>query len=171
MPYKDPEKRRTYHRAYLREWQKRNPDRVRKYAREYARAHREERAKYHAIYYVANRKRLIAYVVNTRDREAHRATQAKRRAAPGSYTIQEWKDKVMLFAGCCAYCGEDRPLGPDHKIPLSRGGTHDISNIVPACFPCNSKKRAQTAYEFLGLIPKVASSIDIQASSRQSLNK
>lgn len=39
----------------------------------------------------------------------------------------------------CFYCG-----GPyehdDHVIPLSRGGTHERANIVPACQPCNNRK-------------------------------
>lgn len=30
---------------------------------------------------------------------------------------------------------------PDHVIPLSRGGSNSITNVVPACKPCNSGKR------------------------------
>ena len=36
---------------------------------------------------------------------------------------------VALFANVCAYCGESRPLVRDHKVPLVRGGTNDITNI------------------------------------------
>ena len=38
--------------------------------------------------------------------------------------------------GVCYYCGrrvKPEELTMDHKIPLSRGGTSDRSNIVPAC--------------------------------------
>ncbi len=28
-------------------------------------------------------------------------------------------------------------------IPLARGGTHDIDNLVPACASCNSSKGAK----------------------------
>jgi len=42
----------------------------------------------------------------------------------------------QLERGICYYCGRRvgaSNLTMDHKIPLSRGGTSDRSNIVPAC--------------------------------------
>jgi len=36
----------------------------------------------------------------------------------------------------------------DHRIPLSRGGRHEIENITPACKPCNSRKHTRTEEEF-----------------------
>lgn len=35
MPFKDPEKKKNYHRDYLRRWSKTNPRRMAKYAREF----------------------------------------------------------------------------------------------------------------------------------------
>jgi 5-methylcytosine-specific restriction endonuclease McrA len=93
--------------------------------------------------YVANRDGYLRRAIARRVRE---------RGAPGSYTAQEWRDKVELLGGCCIYCGrDDVKLGPDHKVPLSRGGSNDIENIVPACRSCNSRKRTRTAHEYLGL--------------------
>lgn len=87
--------------------------------------------------------------------ESRRAATARRRArkrgAPGSYTAAEWLDKLALFANLCAYCGMGGPLTVDHKIPLTRGGSNDITNIVPACKPCNSRKFTKTAAEFLAV--------------------
>ena len=77
---------------------------------------------------------------------------ARLKRAGGSHTAQEWREKCALLANLCIYCGEARPLVRDHKVPLSRGGTDDITNIVPACRSCNSKKRSQTAHEYLGLV-------------------
>lgn len=49
----------------------------------------------------------------------------------------------------CGYCGATGKLECDHKIPVSRGGSDDLSNLVTACFSCNRSKRAMTAEEFV----------------------
>ncbi len=83
---------------------------------------------------------------------------ARRRAmkanAPGSYTLAEWIEKCAMFANLCAYCGEAKLLTVDHKVPLSRGGSNDITNIVPACGPCNSRKHTRTAHEYLEVLAR-----------------
>ena len=45
------------------------------------------------------------------------------------------------FDYCCAYCGSDDRMEIEHVRPISKGGAHDISNIVPACQKCNASKR------------------------------
>lgn len=58
--------------------------------------------------------------------------------------------KAQLAKGECHYChGHFAPdqLTMDHIIPVARGGTSDKSNVVPACFPCNQAKSAQTPAE------------------------
>ena len=79
--------------------------------------------------------------------------QANRRARKsgngGSHTLQEWREKCALFANLCAYCGEPKPLQRDHRVPLTRGGTNDIDNIVPACASCNASKHTKTDREFI----------------------
>jgi 5-methylcytosine-specific restriction endonuclease McrA len=53
---------------------------------------------------------------------------------------------LLIRCNCqCMYCG--RPLEPvpkswalDHFVPLSKGGRHEIDNIVPACCACNNLK-------------------------------
>lgn len=50
----------------------------------------------------------------------------------------------------CQYCGKcGGDLECDHIVPVSRGGTNDISNLVTACKECNRKKAAKTAEEWL----------------------
>jgi 5-methylcytosine-specific restriction endonuclease McrA len=92
-----------------------------------------------------------AWVKANRDRVTHYA--ARRRAFKfgngGRHTLTEWREKLELFAGCCAYCGEAKPLERDHKTPLSRGGGDGIGNIAPACKSCNSAKGSRTAAEFI----------------------
>ena len=46
----------------------------------------------------------------------------------------------------CFYCGAkagDVELHIDHVVPVSKGGTNDFDNLVPACKPCNSGKLAK----------------------------
>lgn len=50
----------------------------------------------------------------------------------------------------CVYCGQRGGyLECDHVIPISRGGSNDISNLVTACFTCNRSKRNKTPEEWL----------------------
>lgn len=56
----------------------------------------------------------------------------------------------------CYYCGElcTSDMEFDHKIPLSRDGQNNISNIVIACRNCNQQKFIMTDTEFLrGTLP------------------
>ncbi len=57
------------------------------------------------------------------------------------------------------YCGTEMLLGVpnsnpqqetlDHKIPLSRGGRHEVLNWCLACRNCNQRKHTKTAEEFV----------------------
>lgn len=56
----------------------------------------------------------------------------------------------------CQYCGghpPDKILECDHVIPVSKGGTDDINNLVTSCFECNRGKRDHE----LGVIPSTLS--------------
>lgn len=68
-----------------------------------------------------------------------------RLGAHGKYHSREqWLRIVKLFNRQCFYCGE-RCEDPqkEHIIPVCRGGTDHISNIVPACRWCNQNELAQ----------------------------
>jgi 5-methylcytosine-specific restriction protein A len=41
----------------------------------------------------------------------------------------------------CSYCGTPGPSQTDHVVPLTRGGSSTLDNLVPACQACNLKKR------------------------------
>lgn len=52
----------------------------------------------------------------------------------------------------CLYCGLNMSKSPrlrcvDHVIPYSRGGSHQVCNLVTSCKTCNQKKWAHTPTE------------------------
>lgn len=157
------EKRRAYQAAYraARREEERARDRAHAAARRAAdplyerrqhAKHRVKRNAYSRAYDAANRDRARAYAIAHAAEKAQRSVVRRARllSAPGSHTLAEWREKVALFGGCCVYCGRsDRPLTRDHKVPLARGGSDGIANIVPACGSCNSRKGTRTAAEFL----------------------
>ena len=79
--------------------------------------------------------------------EYHRVQVLRRRQVGGSHTIGEWEALKAATGNkclCCGVNGDEVALTRDHVVPLSKGGTDDISNIQPLCASCNSKKRART---------------------------
>jgi 5-methylcytosine-specific restriction endonuclease McrA len=63
----------------------------------------------------------------------------------------------------CWYCDvkvgrSGQPMHRDHRIPVSRGGTDDLDNLVIACAKCNLSKSTMTDKEFFwfnGLDPYI----------------
>ena len=85
--------------------------------------------------------------------EAMRAARER-----GRHTAQEWFALVRSVDSTCYYCGLQCRRWPnhmritkDHKLPVSRGGSDAIDNIVVACKRCNSEKSNMTDEEFLSM--------------------
>lgn len=72
------------------------------------------------------------------------------RMVEGKVTTKELRNRWNEFNYRCGYC-----LAPadtkDHMVPISRGGKHEIDNIIPACRSCNFKKHTKNLIEFLSL--------------------
>jgi len=174
---KNPRDRRAYKAAYdaankdkIAAYREANKDRLRAKKAAYYVTHRERllaRVKahsdsnkarileYQADYYAANSDKVKATVAAYRranpDKKRYLDNRRRVRKANngGSHTIEQRLAKFALLGNICFYCGEAKKLTVDHKIPLARGGTDDIRNIVPACRSCNSSKNARTAKEYL----------------------
>jgi hypothetical protein len=55
-------------------------------------------------------------------------------------TPAQWDALVEVWGGC-AYCGATGvALQKDCVLPISRGGRYTVTNVVPACGPCNASK-------------------------------
>lgn len=109
----------------------------------------------HAARYVKERDRRIAYATDTvRMCEAASRRRARLRNAERLLVSRkDWLRSVDRHRGCCAYCGDKKPLTVEHVVPLSRGGRHSVGNIIPVCFSCNSSKRDRFVTEWRLHIP------------------
>ena len=69
--------------------------------------------------------------------------KARKRGAPGYFTLGEWEILKKQHDYICCWCGKKEPaikLTVDHIIALKNGGSNWIENIQPLCGPCNSRK-------------------------------
>jgi len=69
----------------------------------------------------------------------------------GSLAGTEVREYVLERGGHqCAYCdAKNIPLNLDHIHPGSGGGSNRVSNLVPACIPCNTAKSNRDVSEFV----------------------
>lgn len=73
------------------------------------------------------------------------ARRARLLQCEGDYTAEQFAELCLTYGGICLCCeSADSPLTVDHVVPLSKGGSNNISNIQPLCRSCNSKKGAKT---------------------------
>ncbi len=56
---------------------------------------------------------------------------------------------AVLADGKCYACGSSEELQVDHNIPIARGGSSNIENLVPLCRKCNIAKGTKTLQEFM----------------------
>lgn len=135
-------------------WYKNNREKVLSQTKARSLLRREKILAYQARYYSENTDKVRAnvrvYQQANPDKKRHLINKRRARKAGngGSHTLLELKEKFASFGDVCFYCGCGGELTVDHDIPLSRGGTDDIDNILPACRSCNSRKNSLTAVEF-----------------------
>src|SRR5688572_18326170 len=178
MAYKDPERQR----AYAREWMKRNAEKARDAMRRWRARNPELNRERYRTYKRAARLRdgakmnaqRAAYLARHPEvkRAKEQAYRARRIAAPGSFTGAQWLELVARWGNVCAYRGEPGPLEPDHRVPLTRGGTNFIDNILPACRSCNARKHTMTEEEFrarLALEDAAVSASTVELSDQSPL--
>ena len=65
----------------------------------------------------------------------------------GVYVILN-KELRKIYNSPCFNCGSNKNQSLDHIIPISRGGSHSIGNIMTLCLPCNTSKRARLLVEW-----------------------
>lgn len=138
------------------EWQltyrKESPERVK--ANEVNRNRDKRLSSQKRQYNRTGREQRKLYVIRhpERVRASAQKQRAKRLKAPGEYTGH---DLLRLFkgqGGKCWWCSCKLRNGfeVDHRIPLSRGGSNSIGNLVVSCMPCNRSKHDKLPSEWSG---------------------
>jgi 5-methylcytosine-specific restriction endonuclease McrA len=64
----------------------------------------------------------------------------RRKAILQSKYVVSKKEISSFYRKPCFNCGSTNRLTIDHIIPLSRGGTHSIGNLMTLCSQCNFSK-------------------------------
>jgi 5-methylcytosine-specific restriction endonuclease McrA len=123
----------------------------------------------------AIQRRMRAYSVRTRESRVGQAAEwakknpEKSKAIKQSYKhrrrateksgitgpeLNAWKKSQ---AKICHWCGVEcaKTFAVDHYYPLSKGGKHEVDNLVIACKPCNSRKSAKDPIEFANSIGRL----------------
>lgn len=85
----------------------------------------------HRTRYNSDEEYRNARIIQSRDRKAN---------TKGTLTVEQWHDACRAFNFKCAYCGQEHKLTMDHVVPVSKGGSTEATNIIPACQSCNSSK-------------------------------
>jgi len=133
-------------------------DQRHEYLKQYRREHREQLRLNQKKYYDGHTEECLIRIRHWNQTErgklARRAMDHRRRAlekaADGSYTSDQLQDQRTRQKHKCYYC--KKKLGnewhADHVVPLSRGGSNDIYNIVITCPTCNFRKSNKFPHEF-----------------------
>jgi hypothetical protein len=86
-------------------------------------------------------------------------------------TLAGYEVREYVFEKCgrrCSYCdAEHVPLNLDHVVAKARGGSNRVSNLVPSCVSCNTRKGQQDVRTFLAHDP--ARLARIMASAQKPL--
>jgi 5-methylcytosine-specific restriction endonuclease McrA len=139
----NPEKRQAYDETHKAEKQIRNKTRyvqnkalMNAQSAAYYAAHRMAMRQKHADWYAQHPEWI--------QEKTERRRVARTEAPLNDLTAAQWEEIKTAYGHRCVYCHRKmKRLTQDHITPLSKGGSHTLANVVPACQSCNSKKHAK----------------------------
>lgn len=72
----------------------------------------------------------------------------RKKGAGGYPTFKQVNELYERYFGLCVYCHINKATTLDHVIPISRNGSNNIENLMPACLSCNSSKGGKLLKEW-----------------------
>ncbi len=165
---------------YQKEWAEKNKEKTRKYARDHQRRKRSDPEKHALmIEYERERRKLYPELYRDYSRQFRKNNPEKVNAYNRRYYAKhaEWgrvsslirhhrrrgikkhyhtaEDIVSLYEqqkGKCWWCEQElnNKFEIDHRIPVSKGGSNALNNIVLSCQFCNRSKHNHMPWEWNG---------------------
>ena len=141
---------------YREEYYKNNKDKVIESEKKYYENNKDKIKESKKEYYENNKDKIKEsrkkYRENNKDkvRERIKEYKHKKRGNGGSYTKSQWLDTLEYFDYKCAYTGEciKHSCHVEHIVPVSKGGTSYIWNLVPSTERANLSKRNRDMEEW-----------------------
>lgn len=127
---------KDFYKKYHKEKYEENKNYYKSYYKEYYQVNKEHYKEYKKEYRNSEKGKLINI------KKAHKYKSLKR-SNGGSYTNDEYNTMLSFFNYRCAYTGEiltKDNLHIDHIVPISKGGTSYIYNLVPSINYANMSK-------------------------------
>lgn len=136
---------REAHKEEDVQYRQKNKAKIAEYKAQYAKEHATQIAEYKAQYRQTETGRLLR-------RSANHRRRAREKASSNSFTAQQFQEQIKRQKNKCYYCGKRPKKGKqwhvEHVIPLSRGGSNTIDNIVASCPTCNLSKGNKLPHEW-----------------------
>lgn len=136
----------------VKKYRNNNPDKILERNRKY-RVNNEEKIKNYNKEYCQYYKNNFSENIKA----SSNRIRAIRENVEGTFSKDELKDVYLNQKGKCFYCNCELSYKyhADHYIPISRGGTNYINNIVCSCAKCNLSKNKKLPEEYLEYVEKI----------------
>lgn len=141
------QKNPTYHSEFNKRWRAENREAYLAYHAKYRAENPEVVRERYRQWEARNPKHAVEWVANNRER-ARENVRRRRSRLRGATTFEIRSRDILRLLDRhrweCVYCGESLRAGYhiDHVVPISRGGSNGVGNILPACDFCNVSKNS-----------------------------
>jgi 5-methylcytosine-specific restriction endonuclease McrA len=150
-------------KEYYQEWRDSNKETIKVANKEYNSINKDKISEQKKKYYEENKERISKkkkiYSQSHSGKAVMRNGAYKRRLKKKNSSISSEDIKNLIKnATKCYWCGKKLTKDNthiDHYVPLSKGGLHELENLVVSCNKCNLTKSAKDPIEFANSVGKL----------------